>query len=197
MSALIYAERISNMPKKHDSRIKAEAQALALSRNPVLSAADIRLRLELNERFADKQRLPKPRTIAAWAREVRAGDTSGPWRLGDADQDPEDARVILDTIHEVIARTDGEVKGLTVAEADWVARLRRATDLPAWEVYVYARRYIAAGGSSEALDLEVATYGDEEALYAATRTRRLQARSSGRSGSHGQLTIRKGDKNAK
>ncbi len=185
------------MPKKHDPRIKAEVQALAVRRNPVLSAADIRLRLELDERFADKERLPKPRTVAAWASEVRAGDKSAPWRLGgDPDQDPEDARLILDTLHAVISQTGGDVRSITINEAEWLARLRRGSRLPAWDAYVYARRYIAAGGSSEALDIEVATHGDDDALYAATRTRRLRGQSRARSEAGGHLTIRNGEDDA-
>lgn len=104
--------------------------------------------------------------------------------------------MVLGTLHAVISRTGGDVRSITINEAEWVARLRRGSRLSAWDAYVYARRYIASGGSSEALDIEVATHGDDDALYAATRTRRLRGQSRARSGAGGQLTIRRGEGDA-
>jgi len=155
------------LPKKHDPRIRAHVETLGLTTDQ--SASAIRMQLELTE---ERQRLPSERTIADWLRRVRATDASGVWRLGaDQSEEPEDTAAILETLLAVITRTDGTVNRFTIAQAEWVARLRRAANLPPWAAFVYAKRYASADADAEELDLAIATWSDDAAWRAALEVR--------------------------
>lgn len=99
------------------------------------SAAQIATELERR----GENDVPDARTIRSIAAEVTA-DPSDPWTLREAD--PESAELVMPVLREVIEQTDGRRERFTVAQAAWIAKLRRAApDLLPWSTYVLASFY--------------------------------------------------------
>ncbi|TIE62604.1 hypothetical protein, partial [Legionella pneumophila] len=94
--------------------------------------------------------VPTTKTIGEWrARELTRGRNE-PWLFADAP--PEQARLVLPALLELIRRTEGRVPHLTKSEGEWIYALRSAhPELPEWEAIKLARRYIRAGEDREEL----------------------------------------------
>ncbi len=71
----------------------------------------------------DSWQVPSRRTIQRIFRRTKPSDSSGAWRIEDSP--PDDARVLLDFLAELITSTEGRIAGITRREADWILRLRR------------------------------------------------------------------------
>jgi len=109
---------------------------------PDASAATIRGYLERDPECADA--LPGARTVEVLVKQARPADASGRWSFALDEQDL--ARWVLPVLADVIEVTKGRRRTLTVQEADWVARIRRAIpNLPGWEAYQLARLFMAGG----------------------------------------------------
>lgn len=96
--------------------------------------------------------VPSLRSVQRIVASMAAKEPSVPWRLADADAlEPEARRVVLDALAQLILRSKGRRTSLTVAEADWVARLHDvAPELGGWNLHVLAREYLARGKDSTA-----------------------------------------------
>lgn len=104
---------------------------------------DIQRKLHLDPNIAPAD-VPSTKTIGKWRSAVLTRGSTEPWLVIDAD--PDDARLVLPALLELIRRTEGRMPHLTKSEGDWIARLRVAQpSLPEWEAIKLARRYIAAG----------------------------------------------------
>ena len=87
----------------------------------------------------DENDVPDARTIRSIAAEV-ISDPSDSWTLREAD--PESAELVMPVLRAVIEQTDGRRERVTVAQAAWIAKLRRAApDLLPWSTYVLASFY--------------------------------------------------------
>lgn len=109
-----------------------------LRRGGTWTAAQILKELQKNPSLPT---LPVAKTIRRYiARRTPAN--SGSWTLADADG--EDAALILPVLAVVLRKLDGRVRQLTLEEADWIVRLRRADPgMPCWATYVLARMYLS------------------------------------------------------
>ncbi|MDA1061658.1 MAG: hypothetical protein O2895_01915 [Chloroflexi bacterium] len=67
-------------------------------------------------------KVPSLRTVQRIAARARPADPSEPWSIEDSS--PEDARVVLDFLAEVIEGTQGRIREVTREEAVWIVRLR-------------------------------------------------------------------------
>lgn len=93
--------------------------------------------------------VPNKRTVQRVVADLRPRDTSGEWRLSDAD--PEDAALVLPAVAELLIRTKGQVP-VTNAEAEQLVRLRRAADdLTPWSAWELARLYTSLSDSARDL----------------------------------------------
>jgi hypothetical protein len=104
---------------------------------------------ELRDKDGKALALPSIRSIQEIAKAYN--DDSGPWTLYDAR--PDDVQVILESLLEVIVRSEGRVQHLTRREARLVAAIRRVegtAQYDAWSAFVLARHYIAAEPNVEA-----------------------------------------------
>jgi hypothetical protein len=109
---------------------------------PTASAAAIRGYLEQDpDVVAD---LPSPRTVEYLVKQARPADPSGTWSF--ARDERGDAQWVLPALAAVIEVTQGRRRELTVQEAEWVARIRRAVpSMPGWDAYQLARLFMAGG----------------------------------------------------
>lgn len=87
------------------------------------------------------------RAIEKWLVKYRELHADRPWRLSESNGD--DARLIFESLRAVMVTTEGRVTAITVKEAEWIVRLRRAlpqTDrsegLNPWTAYTWARRAV-------------------------------------------------------
>lgn len=96
---------------------------------------------ELSQQKQFKGRtLPRVRTVQRRVKDLTPRDPTGPWRWWE--DDPDDARLALDVLAEVIVRTEGRVTQFMQREADWISRLRRMLpEVSLWEIYMLARGY--------------------------------------------------------
>ena len=115
------------------------------------------------EQVIDKRlpesKLPGERTLQRVAEEATMRDTSGPWRIADAD-DPEDAKLILDVLANVTVHSTGKKHSFTKEEARWVLRVRKivpdADPVKVWFVARAYQLYQSRGLDSRALDMYLA-----------------------------------------
>jgi len=91
--------------------------------------------------------VPSLRSVERVVAAMAAEDPSVPWRLADADAlEPEDRRVVLGALAELVQRSEGRRTTLTNAEATWVARLYAvAPELPPWDLLRLAHEYLGRG----------------------------------------------------
>lgn len=101
---------------------------------------------------------PGLRTIQEHVRRLQVDDTSGAWDLASAD--PATVSVVLNVLAVVVEDTDGRIREVTKAEAQWIVTIHQArADLSSWAIYVLARgatRREARGESLEVLTLYLA-----------------------------------------
>jgi hypothetical protein len=105
---------------------------------------------------------PSDRTVAKYHRRVTPRDDSGAWSFAEASA--EEAGAVLPVLAEMLERAGAGARvpanRVTVLEAAWITRLTQALpDIPPWEAYGLARRYIAltaAGAKLDDLDRVVA-----------------------------------------
>ncbi|MHB8648121.1 MAG: hypothetical protein ACYDAR_20255 [Thermomicrobiales bacterium] len=84
------------------------------------------------------------RTVQRIVAELTPKDASGLWRLRD-DQDGEDAALILPVVQAAIEMSAGKLRGVTVAQSRWIARLRRvAPELGERIVFYLAHVFVRA-----------------------------------------------------
>jgi hypothetical protein len=108
----------------------------------------------------DRSPLPSKSSIDRLIDKLKPSDTSGSWSFTDADVDPDDARLVLDTLAAVVERTEGRVASLSRDLATWVVRIRHAApSIPPWDSYVMATLFQNAtsqGWATEFLELTLA-----------------------------------------
>jgi hypothetical protein len=84
---------------------------------------------------------PHPRHVQRLVKELTPG-AAAPWSLADS-RDADEARIILDTLRDLINRTEDRITSISLREADMVLKIRwLAPDLgfvPVWEL---AREYL-------------------------------------------------------
>jgi hypothetical protein len=152
-----------------DGDVRDAIVVLALEK-PGWNATDIHRALQQDERVAG--RLPTVRTVQSMVKDARPRDASGPWSLADGDVSGADAALILPVLAAVVREREGHVPGVTRREAAWIVKLRRAVpDLPPWETYRLARRYLVREDRKEpCMDLDLflafAPWRDEAAAQA-------------------------------
>jgi hypothetical protein len=118
-----------------DGDVQAEIQNLALAG---WGATQIGKHLDAQEQFLG--RVPPLRTIQRMVADVQTRDSSGAWRVPEAD--PTEVRLLLDTLAAVIERSQGRITGLTKAEAGLVVRIHQAApELELINVWLLARVY--------------------------------------------------------
>lgn len=133
--------RRSNWP------IEVEAEIERLAMKDVSAAV---IRKELRKRYEDSD-IPKERAIENRLAAVRSSDLSGPWTLQGASG--EEAALVLPVLGAVIEETEGRTTQLSRDMTEWIIRIRRAApDLPPWNAYLFARRYLSAPQQTETLD---------------------------------------------
>ena len=141
------------MAKRRRPRIDGDVQAaideLALKG---WGATQIYSHLERQPLYVN--RVPTPRTIQRRVNELTPRDSSGAWRV--QEEDPDDARLVLDVLAAVVVETMGETRQLTKTEADRVLRVRKAAPTASpWEAWLIARLYMAReSGGEETTDLD-------------------------------------------
>lgn len=85
--------------------------------------------------------VPSLRSIYRGMDDIRLIDNSDPWHLADAP--PEEARLVLDVLADVIILTNGSKTSFTKTEASWVLRIRTvAPDIEPCKVWGLARQYM-------------------------------------------------------
>jgi len=96
------------------------------------------------------ENLPKLRTVQNVVKAKELPDESGPWSVANKDKygafldTPEDARIILDVLADVIIQS-GRKRAFTMNEAKWVLRIRKlAPDISCGSVWDLARSYMVA-----------------------------------------------------
>ena len=150
---------------------------------------------EIHRKMQDEEgfrgRIPSLRTVQN-IRTALVKDPTEPWTLGEAD-DPDDAQYVLAALAEVVSQSAGRQRQITNAEAEWIIRLRLAApDIPAWDAYVYARRYLGRESREEStaeLDIAVAqTWGiGADARKAQVTANKVEAMKMTREGLEGFL----------
>lgn len=134
-----------------DVDIRDKIQELAIRGH---GPAAILRALEEDDRV-NKARLPSVRQVQRIVRQTLPPPTSGSWGIRDGA--PEDARLILEAIPDIVQQTKGLVRLPRAAEAAWLARIRSvAPDLAPWAAYVLALVYAqreAAHEPTEDLDV--------------------------------------------
>src|SRR3954451_1178104 len=112
---VLRAAKRKRAPRTDHDVIEA-IQAFAL--DGITSPVDIRRRLDTQEKY--EGRVPSTdTTIRNYVREVAPKDRSSPWSLADEMGSPIALRVLAD----VIERTEGRVRSLSVAEVERITRL--------------------------------------------------------------------------
>jgi len=113
-------------------------------------APEIQRLLEARPEFAGL--VPELRTIQSHLRQMRPREPIQPWGLRESD--PEDLPLILDLLADAIDLSEGRIRWLTVAEAEWVVRFRRAyPELELDRAYALARMAVAAESGQGFFDL--------------------------------------------
>jgi len=112
----------------------------------------------LEEHQADA--LPPLYTIQRIVKDMTVVDTSDAWRMDDKDTKPEDLRLILDILTDVIESSYGEKLTLTKAEVAWIVRISKAAPTaPSWLVWRLVQLYLlyeSQGRSTKDFDIFVA-----------------------------------------
>ena len=129
-----------------DVNVLAEIQKLSI--NDGASGAAIHRALDSDDRFTG--RVPSLRTVQDVFKQLTATDESGPWSLGEA-VEKDEASLVLPVLAELLANATLGVSTLSVNEARWIARVRRASpDVPPLAAYHIARTYLAREARGEA-----------------------------------------------
>ena len=69
--------------------------------------------------------------------------------------DPEDARLIINALSDVLVELGGQKKSFTTLEAEWIVKVQRAAPaFGGWQAYKIARAYIERG-DADTLDLDM------------------------------------------
>ena len=150
--------------RRFDGDIEDEIIRLALETS--WSAPQIFRDLDSREEFED--RVPSKRTVERAVSDIRSADKSDPWKI--TDNDPEDARLLLDLLGTVSFRRYYRERQITKNEANWVITIiKLAPDLTPMRTYVLSNLYrirTAKEASTEELDayLAVAPWRSKEAL---------------------------------
>ena len=106
-----------------------------------MSPAEIERKMKAEPQFIENEKLPSLRTIRRVVEDRRPEDSSGAWRIKNAEA--EDARLILDVLADVIIETEGRKGSFTKKEASWVLKLRKvAPDARPYNVWRLAREYM-------------------------------------------------------
>jgi hypothetical protein len=160
-------QRISGVQRqRYIDEVYQHADALLAKYGPDRRGAAPSIARGLAAEFPDRP-TPSARAVSDWIeRGVIRGDPSGIWSLAGAS--PGEAARVLPVLAAVIERTEGRRTFLTTAEAAMVARVSEAApDLPPWQTYQLAHRYIDAGSATEDLDqlLAFAPWRDQAAAY--------------------------------
>jgi hypothetical protein len=99
---------------------------------------------ELNQKFKKQKRepeLPSLRTVQLMVKEREILDTSGTWSI--KDNEPEDAKLILEILANVIILSHGKKRNFTNKEAEWVLKIRKIIpDVSLVQVWRIARKYL-------------------------------------------------------
>ena len=121
---------------------------------PDTTAAAVTQWLEASPTLKDR-RLPAPRTVQKYVRELKSIDTSGPWKPFQSEEDAETTRYLLDVLAQLANRT--RRSHLTMGTVDVLKVIHKAApDLPKFAAYRLAGTYQLRGGSTEDLDLLLA-----------------------------------------
>lgn len=143
--------------------VRAEIKRLAALIEPP-TAREIQLMLDQDPRFAG--RVPPLRTVQNIAQGAAVVDDSEPWSLAHASGAV--AGMILPVLALVAEETKGRRSHITLREARWIIRVRRARpDLLPWLVWRFARAYLAAESretSTADLDLQLALAPEQKPL---------------------------------
>lgn len=136
------------------------------NRHPKESAASILERLQEEFPSDDPDSFPKDRTARVLVKKARPPDDSEPWSFAEADENDEDARLILDVLAVVLmearfSRPTARKLELTQKEAKWVLQVHKAAPtLPPAITWQLAKMYLgreAKKESSSDLDVILAT----------------------------------------
>lgn len=121
-------------------------QVLRAIHDDLLTGASARqVRTSLHERYERGElppdaEIPSERTIGNIARDIRRDDSPA-WRIEDAD--PAEVWPVLDTLLEVMVRSERRVTALTQIEARLVTNVRAADPrLDPWQAYSWVRWYL-------------------------------------------------------
>ena len=150
--------------RRFDGDIEDEIIRLALETS--WSAPQIFRDLDSREEFED--RVPSKRTVERAVSDIRTADKSDPWKI--TDNDPEDARLLLDLLGTVSFRRYYRERQITKNEANWVITIiKLAPDLTAMRTYVLSNLYrirTDKEASTEELDayLAISPWQSDEAL---------------------------------
>lgn len=88
-----------------------------------------------------KKQVPELRTIQRWVDKLALQDPTAPWQLAEANG--EDAALVLPVLAALIEASEGRLKVISNAKAEWIVRLRLvADDLPPWAIYELAHTYM-------------------------------------------------------
>ena len=140
-----------------DSAILYEIEAKALENwTPSQIHTDLERKLKAQDRLVE---VPSLRTVQRIVKDVEIRDTSGTWRP--ADDEAEDARLILEVLANIIIYSSGKKRSFSKAEARWVLKIRKlASDADAVKVWRLARTYMVyesqGNASTEDLDAYLA-----------------------------------------
>ena len=66
---------------------------------------------------------PDQRTVQRYVAEDRSLDKSGPWRLWMSE--PQDVPAVFESLGAAIRTSEGEIRWLSAAEAEWIVRIHR------------------------------------------------------------------------
>lgn len=87
---------------------------------------------------------PGYRTVQRIVAELTPKDASGPWTMSE-DPDGDEAALVLPIIAAAIEMSAGKLRGVTVAQARWIVRLRRVVpELGERIVFYLAYRFVLA-----------------------------------------------------
>jgi len=115
------------------------------------SPAEIHREIEASDEFVHLEKLPVLRTVERVVEDAWIRDKTGPWSITDCQ--PEDSRIILDVLADVIFGL-GAKRVFTKAEAAWILRIRKlAPDLSSVAVLDLALSYISAEGRGESTEM--------------------------------------------
>lgn len=128
----------------------------------------IQIYRHLEEKEEFKGKLPSLRTVQTIVKQNLPRDPSEPWSLADSKRG--DVPSVLETLAAVIEQTEGRITSLSVAQAEWIARIDSAApDIDPWDrflVTVMYQKLAETDGSTKDLDafLAFAPWRGNEAL---------------------------------